>query len=156
MLENMSRILLAIDAGLIFASCSGCDLWQQPRALSTAASFQVHNVSATQTPQSFAQLDPSNGATVYLATPPILQTADVSTVDKATDSNGSVSLRVNLTAAGAKKLRAATTPATGQRLALIVNGQLIAMPSVRSTLSDSVELSGVSNGDQVYQSLTGW
>ena len=75
------------------------------------------------------------GGTISLDMPPVITAADVVSVGP-DDGSGPSSIIVELTPAGAAKLAAATTPATGQQLGIVLNGKPIGAPAVHATLSD--------------------
>ena len=118
----------------------GCDPRYDARPLSPGATLEVWTISATPKPNSRAAVDPTSGAPVYLQSPAVISSSDVQTVAFADGPNGTPGLRVTLNAAGAKKLKAVTTPATGQQLAIVVNGQVVVIPTVRSQISTSFEV----------------
>lgn len=66
---------------------------------------------------------------------------DVNVARPAFDARG-WSVLLNLNAAGAKKMEAATTGNIGQGLAIKVDNEVISAPSIRAVLSDNIEISG--------------
>ncbi len=89
--------------------------------------------------------------------PPIITSTDVATVQRAEDPNEKSSLTVHLTLQGTQKLSAATTPALGQQLAIVVNGHVTAVAKVMSPLSSSFNISGGSiykDREEIFTALT--
>jgi preprotein translocase subunit SecD len=148
-------VSLAVVA--VACSLSGCESRSAPQSLGPAATLEVRLVSVTDVPNSQQATDLNSGAMIYLTAPPVITSADVATVQRSEDSPQTPSLTVNLTPAGAKKLAAATTPATGQKLAVIVNGQVISAATVHSSLSNSFRIAGgpiQKDRERVFESLT--
>jgi preprotein translocase subunit SecD len=113
--------------------------------LTPAARLEVHTVTST-----------GAAGTISLDQPPVITSADVVSVGP-DDSNNSYSIAVELTPAGAAKMSAATTPATGQQLGIVLNGKPIGVPAVHATLSDRFIISvwtQAAERDLVLQSLT--
>jgi preprotein translocase subunit SecD len=157
----LSSILRVRSAWLILAAtclCAGCEPSANPRKLAASASLDVFAVSATEVPDSRATIDPETGATIYLVVPAVLESADVQSVERSDNSQDLPTLIFTLTPDGGKKLAVATTPATGQQLAVVVNGKVMSVVSVRSPLGgDKFEISGgqfQKNSEAVFKALT--
>ena len=137
---------------------AGCDTIKNiPQPLSKTATLDLYVVSSTKTPSSKQVTDPDTNAVIFLATPAIITAADVATIQRSDDSPNSMSLSVNLTPAGATKLASATANPTGMQLAIVVNGVVIATPTVRSPISTGFCISGgelTKNGEQLFDALT--
>lgn len=124
------------------ASCDWLDLKNAPHALAKSARLEVCNVSSNSGPGFKSAIDPQSGSPIYLALPPLITSADVATIQRSDEASGSPSLSVQLTPTGAQKLSAATTPAQGQQLAIVVNGQVISVAQVLSPLSNGFRIAG--------------
>lgn len=151
-----SRIILYFGIALLCSS-SGCEPRNPHRPLATAATLEVHLISATNAPTSREEVDPISGSAIYLTSPPVITAGDVATVHRSYDSQQELSLVVNLTAAGSKRLADATTPATGQKVGFIADGKLIAVAEVREPLQDgSFQLTGGprQKWEQLFEKLT--
>lgn len=128
----------------------GCDsLRNRPQPLAKTASLVLHVVSQTPAPGAIEARDPITEKVIYLGMPPIVSAADIATVQRSKNADGSTSLRINMTAAGAQKLSAATSGTAGQQVAFVVNGFVFAVPKVMSPLSTSVEVTGQEISDEM-------
>jgi preprotein translocase subunit SecD len=132
------QLAIALIPILIGTSCQR----NAPQPLAKSAILEVYQVSPNNTASSRAAVDPESGSQVYLTLPPVIASADVATVERAEDSHDQFSLTVHLTPQGAQKMSAATTPAQGQELAIVVNGQVMSVAKVRSPISKDFSISG--------------
>ncbi|MFT3786262.1 MAG: M56 family metallopeptidase [Tepidisphaeraceae bacterium] len=79
--------------------------------------------------------------TLRLAKAVEVDDADLLHIDSQDNADdGNVLINVRLTDAGGEKMRALTRAMTGQRLALIIDGQLVSAPTVRSEVGSSIML----------------
>lgn len=147
------RIAVALTFLLIGTSCQR----NAPRPLSKLATLEVYLVSRSNTLNGRAVFDPQGGAQVFLILPPVIASADVATVQRAVDPNEKMSLTVHLTTGGSQKLSAATTPPTGQELAILVNGQVTSVAKVVTPISADFSVSGGLIGkdrEEIFAALT--
>ena len=152
---NRRMRTLAIGA-LLLIVCTSCGR-NRPHPLAKSAKLEVYAVAASGAAGTSAIVDPQTGAMISLALPPILTSADVATVQRSEDSPGGPAFAVKLTPVGAKKLASATTPASGQQVAILVNGKVAAVPKVMTTISDSFIISGSSiakDREEIFAALT--
>ena len=158
---SLRRLLLIVTC-LAIAICLGIDGYRYfvnrcdpnaPRPLAKTATLEVFLVSPIGTPTSLTDADPHTAATIYFATPPITVTADVLTVRRLERRPNTPELVVNFKPAGAKSLAAATTPPQGM-MAIRVNGKVISVARVMSTISSNLSISGFENFDTIFDSLT--
>lgn len=124
-----------------------------PRPLAKTAKFELYIVSPIEGANTKTEADPETGAKIYLTTPAVITTADVMSVSLEEDTQDQKRLNVNLTPVGSKKLSAATAPPSGMRVAIVANDKIVSAPTVRTTLSDSVSISG-SKSTTTYDELT--
>jgi preprotein translocase subunit SecD len=120
--------------------------------------LEVCAASPTNSPGSRAATDPGTGAPVYLTQPPIVSTADVASVSQSSGNSGFPSLAVKLTPAGGLKMTAATTPASGQQVAIVANGKVIGVMNVRSPIGDAFVIEGGAlqrDHEAIFRALTG-
>jgi preprotein translocase subunit SecD len=146
-----------LAAAAVVCSSSGCESRSASKALGSAATLELQLVSTTNVPNSRQATDLNSDATIYLTSPAVITSADVATVQRSEDSQQRPSLTVNLTPTGAQKLVTATTPATGQKLAVVANGEVISVATVYSPLSNSVQISGgpvQQDRERIFESLT--
>ena len=139
------------------AGCGWIDLPGSPQPLGKGTSLELFSVSSTNVAGTRAAAGPDAGSTIYLIQPPIIVSSEVETVQLRKSTPSMPELVVNLTPAGAKKMSAATTPPKRQQLALVVNGKVLAAPTVMATISDSLILGGMltdKDCDEFFDSLT--
>ena len=135
---------------MLLLCCSSCGWPLAPPVklpLAPAARLEVHKVTAPNGPI----------GTVSLDQPPIITAADVLSVGPDDSSGTSNSIIVELTPAGGAKMAAATTPATGQQVAIVLKGKIIGMPAIHAALSDRFIISvwtQAAERDAVLDSLT--
>jgi preprotein translocase subunit SecD len=78
---------------------------------------------------------------VYLHDMPVVTNNDVLQA-RLTESDGHFSIAVRFSPEGAAKMATATTAHIGRPLAVIVNGEVIAAPTVRAVIADQAVISG--------------
>lgn len=139
MTRSLHDLLLVISiVAIIGTSCRK----HSPRPLSKTATLEVYEVVPQSGANCRAIFDPDSKSQIYLKMPPIVTSADVATVQRQDERQQDPALIVDLTPQGAQKLAAATTPAKGQKLAIVVNGQVAGVPSVRTPVSSGFSISG--------------
>jgi preprotein translocase subunit SecD len=152
------RVLALVSALLLFVG--GCDTLSRknaPRPLAKNATLELYAVSATGAANTKTVTDPDTGAAVYLATPAIITSTDVATIQRSEDSPDLPSLTVHLTPTGATKLAAATASPNGMRLAFVLNGTVVSIPRVLSPMSSGFRVEGgamAKNLDSLFDALT--
>lgn len=133
----------------------GCNSHERTtRSLSKNATLDIYLVSATKTSTTKEMLDPTSKSTIYLAAPPFVTAADVATVHRSLDSVQSPALSVILTPAGAEKMNAVTSANSGSQIAFVVNGILIATPTIRAPIAQQFQITGVMDFDRIVEQLT--
>jgi preprotein translocase subunit SecD len=85
---------------------------------------------------------PDSGERIYLHRPAVLTNADIASAESVRDASGSFGVVVRFTRDGAGKLLQATRRNIGRRLAILLDGQVVIAPSVRSPISTSAVISG--------------
>ena len=138
---------------------AGCDAMKaSPRPLAKTAMLELYVVSPTKTASSKAALGPGAKATIFLETPAVVSAPDVATVQLSKAEPDSPSLIVNLTPGwGREKSAAATAQPTGMRVAVVVNGSVLAVPKVVSQMSTGFRVTGEEfskHGEQLFETLT--
>lgn len=124
--------------------------WREVIALLQARGLRV---VAVQNPLSaLAEADPEagmreavdtgSGRTIYLDQDVVLTNEDIAETRVVTLSSG-FGVEVDFTEAGASKMRSATTENIGRLLAIVVDGDVLAAPTVRSP----IDRIGVISGD---------
>ena len=83
-----------------------------------------------------------DGETIYLSSEPTLTVADVESVTFTRVSNGGTDIILALESDAIAEFSAATKANVGNRLALVLNGKVVAAPQLRSPLTSLITLSG--------------
>lgn len=130
---------------------AGCTFRSSPQPLAKGVNVDLHAVSATNVAGSLQVTVPGSGESLFLITPAIISAADIATVQRTMDSGNTPSLAVHLTPAGATKLMAVPV---GTRIAILVNGTVIAAPKVNAPLSSDFVITGPQDFEQFFQPLT--
>jgi preprotein translocase subunit SecD len=131
-------VVAAIALLLLGSSCRQ----NTPKPLTKRATVEVYLVSRTTIPNSRPAIDPASQSQIFLKLPPVITSADVSTVQRREDPNDRRSLTFNFTPKGSQSMTAATTPAKLQELAILVNGQVASIAKVVVPISTSASISG--------------
>jgi len=84
----------------------------------------------------------SSGERVYLHRQAIVTNSEIGSAEAIPDANGSFDVLVTFTRGGAAKLLQATAQGVGRRLAILLDGQVVIAPTVRSPISTSAVISG--------------
>jgi len=158
--NTMKRSQL-IAVGLSLMLAAGCN-WitsNAPRPLAKAARLEVYLVSPTAVPNSQPAAYPDAGTTVYLVIPAITTSDDVVSVQKSDAQQPGVQtgLIVDFSPKGAQRLAAATTPPSGKSLAVVVDGEVVSVAKLVSTLSSGIHLSGGASSkrwEEIFNQLT--
>lgn len=127
-----------------------------PRPIGRDAHFELCVVSPTNTTGAEEAVDPVSGETIYLVMPPIISAADIATVQRADDSRNMPRLTLWPTPLGARKLSNVTAQVTGQKLAVVIDGTVVAVPQLHGLLSSAFQISSGSGElrDEWFESLT--
>gem|GEM_PF-3227034 len=79
---------------------------------------------------------------------------DIEQVSHGVGPGGSTVVHIRLKRRGAERLQQITQASIGQRLAILVNGEVIMAPIVRSAIRERVEVTGMSAADAQFLSET--
>lgn len=152
------RMIGVVMTLALCASCGWFDQAAKPRPLAPGAALDVYQVVADKQPGARAAEVIDSGETVYLLGLPVITAADVATVAKTSDADGTPTLAVTLTPGGSAKFGKATAALIGQRLAMAVNGRVWTAPKVNSRITTQFSLQGMRSQtefDDVFAALTG-
>src|SRR5262249_21467397 len=140
--HTMKRSQLIVIGWFLVPLAAGCNWLKSstPRPLAKAARLEVYLVSPAAAANSQAATYADTGDTVYLVTPAITTSDEVISIQKSDAPQPG--LIVNFSPTGAQKLAAATSPPTGKSLAVVVNGEVVFVAKLMSTLSTSIHLNG--------------
>jgi preprotein translocase subunit SecD len=89
------------------------------------------------------QMSTPDGKTVWVSTMPALTTADIARAEPRTDANGQRTVGMVFTADGARKMAQLSAAQTNRHIALLLEGKVVWVPIVRSTIEKEAVLSGV-------------
>jgi preprotein translocase subunit SecD len=149
------QIAATATAALLLLTCASCGR-KSPRPLIPGSVVDVYVVAPGPSVNTMELNDADGVKTIDVTTPSVLSAADFATVN-CTNEPQQPGLNFKLTPQGAKKLAAATTPATGQKLALVVNGRTIGVAKAHVTLSESFNISGgpiYKDQEAIFDALT--
>lgn len=138
-MSTQSSLLLLLCCGM-----AGCAEIETERPLRAGVTFDIHMVVDEPTETSKEAKDPITGDVLHLVTPPVITTADFSTGSVAEDENGNVSLQVQLTEVGGRKIANATAE-SGHRLAMVINGKVTSAPKVITQIGAKFQVAGEKN-----------
>jgi SecDF, P1 head subdomain len=130
-----------------------------PLPVARSAKFDVYIEAASGTSSGPMFTDTNTGEAFQVMTPAIVTAADVATVKFITGQENETQneLEVNLNSVGGNKLWKATSAAKGKKLAVVVNGQVLATPQILSPVGTQFRLSGGrihTDGSEVFRALT--
>ena len=131
----MNRLTLLSILVLIGASCVGVIQAQQPTTLEVRLAETTPASGLTE-----ATLQGS-GQKIYLHDMRVITNSDVLQA-RVVEDRGGFNVAITLTVEAASKMATATSAHTGRPLAIIVNGEVIAAPTVRGTIGDQALISG--------------
>ncbi len=122
----------------------GIQLWPRENAtLQAAVRFEVRLATEESTPGLEEARVGNSDRVVYLYDEVIVTNEDIAhaTVVPGNDQS-QFSIEVQLTVAGAQKMRAATAMYLGQPLAILIDGVVVTAPIVRAVIGDSAIITG--------------
>jgi preprotein translocase subunit SecD len=99
------------------------------------------------------QMPAPGGRTVWVSPTTALTSTDIARAEPLTDANGERTVGVVFTEAGARKMAQLSASQTNQHIALLLDGKVVWVPLVRSTIEKEAVLSGVTP-DVVQRVLT--
>ena len=155
----MPKLLLLF----VFATAlAGCSPKNAAMKLPPGTTMEVYFVVAASGPNTIPATDPDTGGPLLLQTPPIVTTSEIATVARAATEHDSPSgkqsapsLTVNLTPAGTAKLATATASPAGQKMAVVINRNVVFVAALQSPLQGgSFNISGGKAVAYVVDALT--
>ena len=143
----------------------GCAPRNVPMPIAPGAKFAVFATTTAIDPNATEVTDPASGGTIYLQTPPIVSTIDVASVTQVEtnspmaagprSSGRQLAITVELTKAGEIKIAAATATANGSKVAIVVNDEVVAVPTLVSPIRSSFQIvSDNARIDAAFDALT--
>jgi preprotein translocase subunit SecD len=135
--------LAALIALVVLTLGAGGLLW--PRAaveLAAAIRFEVRLAEESPAPGLTEATRPGSDRQIYLHPDTVVDNGDILQARVTRSETGRFGVALTFTADGAAKLLRATEGHVGRPLALLLDGQVVAVPVVRSPMSESAEISG--------------
>ena len=130
----------------------GCSSENTSTRIPPGTTLEIYTIAAPKAPNTTEAIDPITGGPLYLQSPSILATTDIATVARseieAHTEHGAPSestlsaLDVALTPAGSDKMAAAIATHIGERIAVVIDGQLVCTPRLVSPIKGSFQISG--------------
>lgn len=137
------RWLLAAAGGVIGIVVALAPGWTPDDGVHRRAAipFEVRVVAASAAATTLAISDEATGETLALREDVSLDNADLAAA-RVVPTGATFGVEVTFTTAGTAKMRAVTRENVGRRIAVIVDGRVIASPVVRTEVADLGVLSG--------------
>ena len=133
-----------IAAGVVFAAILLSVLWYLLPRLSgepPSANADLKIAAASAKPvDGWISLRTHSGDQFFVSPDSVVTAADVRTFRGRYSEDGDRVLRLNFTEDGAQRLQRFTRDNNGEHLAVVINGELVSCPVIRSEISDSAEL----------------
>lgn len=136
------RWVLAAGTGLVGIALALAPAWLSDGGrLHAAVPFEVRVVAASAAEMTLAITDEATGETLAVRQDVSLDNADLAAA-RVVPTGATFGVEVTFTTAGTAKMRAVTRENVGRRIAVIVDGRVIASPVVRTEVADLGVLSG--------------
>jgi len=134
----------AVVAAMVVAAAAGSRLWPANATLHAAAvRFEVRLAEATPTLALQPVRVAGSNQTVYLHQDAVVTNDDIAAARVVPGSGPSqFHVAVRFTPDGAEKMRAATAAHVGRPIALMIDGQVVMAPTVRSPISTDAVVTG--------------
>jgi preprotein translocase subunit SecD len=142
--RELSRrmVVLAVGIATLLVAVALSPAWMGGAAtLHAAMQFEVRLAGEEPKPGVRRAADPTSGRTIYLDQEVVLTNRDIAATRVVTLPSG-FGVEVQFTDGGAAKLRAGTVNNLGRQLAVIVDGKVLAAPTIRSAVSQLGVMSG--------------
>ena len=120
--------------------------------LSGQGSLEIRAASNTAI-AGWQQMPAPGGRAVWVSPTTALTSTDIARAEPRTDAKGERTVGVVFTEAGARKMAQLSTAQANQHIALLLDGKVVWVPLVRSTIEKEAVLSGVTP-DVVQRVLT--
>lgn len=142
--RGLSRRFVVLAGGLaaVLAALVTSPEWMgSETALHAAMQFEVRLAGSDAKSGVREAVDPGSGRTIHLDQEVVLTNRDITETRVVTLPSG-FGVEVHLTDGGAAKLRLATADNLGRLLAIVVDGKVLAAPTVRSPITQIGVISG--------------
>jgi hypothetical protein len=135
------RAALILAAFAVVAGAYG--LWSRiATPVFAAVRFEIRLAELEPAPGLIVARVPGSSTLLYLHPEVTVSNDDVADASVLQDGANEFAVAVQLTPAGAERMRAATTGHIGRPVALIVDGQVVMAPVVRGAIGDAAVLTG--------------
>lgn len=136
----MFQCPIRIGAMLVFVVCSASIVAYDATTEKPGISFRLAELERSD--DLTEAVVPNDGPTIFLHRENVLTDKEVTSVTFGRDENGGVDVTIQIEAAAAKRLAAATKAHLGKRMAILLDGKVITAPVVRSEISDQARITG--------------
>ncbi|MBM3778554.1 MAG: hypothetical protein FJW23_09990 [Acidimicrobiia bacterium] len=97
-----------------------------------------------------------SGRTVYLHSDVVVSNGDIASARlEPGDGDGQFGVDIALTATGAEQIRAASAGHVGRPMAVLIDGQVVAAPVVRSPIGEAAIITGAYSREQAERIVSG-
>jgi len=110
--------------------------------LQAQGALEIRAASNTAVP-GWQEMSLPGGGTVWVSTTNALTSADIARVRPRTDANGQQTVGMVFTAEGARKMAQLSAAQANKPIALLLDGKVVWVPVVRSSIEKEATLSGV-------------
>jgi len=147
----------AVALLLIIAAFLGARMWSPfVSDVQAAVRFEVRLAEDKPAPGLREATASDSGQTVYLHSETIVTNSDIAAAQVVQGGNPSeYRVSVQFTAAGAEKMRAATASHVGKPVAILLDGQVVMAPVLRTPISTSAMITGHFSRDQAEKIANG-
>jgi len=137
------RVVLAAAAGLAVLVVAGSFVGFGDRgALQAAVRFEVRLAEERPVPGLIVARVADSGRTIYLHPELIVTNDDIAQSWVTQEGADHFGVSVELLEAGAQRMRQATAAHLGRPVAILIDGEVVTAPAVRSAISNSAVISG--------------
>ena len=135
---------LALAAGFILLALLGLRVWSPLiTEVRAAVRFEVRLAETAPAPGLREYKVPGSDRSVYLYDQAIVSNADIAAARVIRGATASeYNVEVTFTATGAGKMRAATGKHIGKPVAILIDGQVIMVPTVRTAIGETAVITG--------------
>jgi hypothetical protein len=142
--QARSRIVLFVAvAAAIMASFAGARIWTSfSPEVEAAVRFEVRLAEDKPAPGLREAKVQDTGRSIYLHPDVVVSNGDIAEARIVPISASQYNVRVTLTKTGADKMHVATSGHIGRLVAILLDGQVVMAPVIRSSIDDSAVITG--------------
>jgi hypothetical protein len=135
--------LAAVAALLLMTSAAAGLLWSRAAVdVAAAIRFEVRLAENEPAPGLREAAVASSGRVVYLHPEPLVENGDITGAEVSPGDGGAMAVAVIFSEEAAARMLRATEQHLGRPIAILLDGELVAAPVVRSPISDSAVITG--------------